>query len=197
MIREGEKRQINAEEVVLGDLVEIKGGDRIPADLRIISSSGCKVREKLSNKNFNMSSLTSQSWQTQSLLKNSKQLREVSIRFCYQSFSHAQHKKEGTFCGVLALGVRLVFTLLMEAFAILSGTVNFFRERTYSLCGVVGAARACSRQVLVAYRLASCSWFATIAWPCWVTIACSCCTSRWSIVGKVSCNDGGVEPCAV
>ncbi|KAF7692623.1 sodium/potassium-transporting ATPase subunit alpha-2 isoform X1 [Silurus meridionalis] len=43
VIREGEKKQINAEEVVLGDLVEIKGGDRIPADLRIISSSSCKV----------------------------------------------------------------------------------------------------------------------------------------------------------
>ncbi|XP_066508073.1 sodium/potassium-transporting ATPase subunit alpha-2 isoform X2 [Hoplias malabaricus] len=43
VIREGEKRQINAEDVVQGDLVEIKGGDRIPADLRIISSSGCKV----------------------------------------------------------------------------------------------------------------------------------------------------------
>ncbi|KAF4076622.1 hypothetical protein AMELA_G00217190 [Ameiurus melas] len=43
VIREGDKKQINAEEVVLGDLVEIKGGDRIPADLRFISSSGCKV----------------------------------------------------------------------------------------------------------------------------------------------------------
>lgn len=43
MIREGEKLQINAELVVQGDLVEIKGGDRIPADLRVISSSGCKV----------------------------------------------------------------------------------------------------------------------------------------------------------
>uniref|UniRef100_W5L3X0 Sodium/potassium-transporting ATPase subunit alpha n=1 Tax=Astyanax mexicanus TaxID=7994 RepID=W5L3X0_ASTMX len=43
VIREGEKRQINAEGVVVGDLVEIKGGDRTPADLRIISSSGCKV----------------------------------------------------------------------------------------------------------------------------------------------------------
>ncbi|XP_067308713.1 sodium/potassium-transporting ATPase subunit alpha-2 [Pseudorasbora parva] len=43
VIREGETFQINAEEVVQGDLVEIKGGDRIPADLRIISSSGCKV----------------------------------------------------------------------------------------------------------------------------------------------------------
>lgn len=36
---------INAELVVQGDLVEIKGGDRIPADLRVISSSGCKVGE--------------------------------------------------------------------------------------------------------------------------------------------------------
>lgn len=27
----------------MGDLVEVKGGDRIPADLRIISASGCKV----------------------------------------------------------------------------------------------------------------------------------------------------------
>lgn len=43
MIREGEKLQINAEEVVGGDLVEVKGGDRIPADLRIISAHGCKV----------------------------------------------------------------------------------------------------------------------------------------------------------
>uniref|UniRef100_A0A673L6A4 Sodium/potassium-transporting ATPase subunit alpha n=1 Tax=Sinocyclocheilus rhinocerous TaxID=307959 RepID=A0A673L6A4_9TELE len=43
VIREGEKMQINAEEVVAGDLVEVKGGDRIPADLRITSSHGCKV----------------------------------------------------------------------------------------------------------------------------------------------------------
>ncbi|KAI1901219.1 hypothetical protein AGOR_G00032050 [Albula goreensis] len=43
VIREGEKLQINAEQVVVGDLVEIKGGDRIPADLRVISSSSCKV----------------------------------------------------------------------------------------------------------------------------------------------------------
>lgn len=44
VIREGEKIQINAENVVVGDLVEVKGGDRVPADLRIISSHGCKVR---------------------------------------------------------------------------------------------------------------------------------------------------------
>ncbi|GFT61079.1 hypothetical protein NPIL_529781, partial [Nephila pilipes] len=32
-----------AEEVVVGDIVEVKGGDRIPADMRIISSQSCKV----------------------------------------------------------------------------------------------------------------------------------------------------------
>uniref|UniRef100_G1RSV7 Sodium/potassium-transporting ATPase subunit alpha n=1 Tax=Nomascus leucogenys TaxID=61853 RepID=G1RSV7_NOMLE len=43
VIRGGEKMQINVQEVVLGDLVEIKGGDRVPADLRLISAQGCKV----------------------------------------------------------------------------------------------------------------------------------------------------------
>ncbi|KAK5621848.1 Sodium/potassium-transporting ATPase subunit alpha-1 [Crenichthys baileyi] len=43
VIRDGEKKSINTEEVVVGDLVEVKGGDRIPADLRIVSAQGCKV----------------------------------------------------------------------------------------------------------------------------------------------------------
>ncbi|KAK2817849.1 hypothetical protein Q7C36_021782 [Tachysurus vachellii] len=43
VIRDGEKKSLNAEEVVVGDLVEIRGGDRIPADLRIIAAHGCKV----------------------------------------------------------------------------------------------------------------------------------------------------------
>lgn len=43
-IRDGEKKEVKAEDVVVGDLVEIKGGDRIPADMRIISAHGCKVR---------------------------------------------------------------------------------------------------------------------------------------------------------
>ncbi|XP_031438332.1 sodium/potassium-transporting ATPase subunit alpha-1b [Clupea harengus] len=43
VVRDGEKKQINAEEVVVGDLVEVKGGDRIPADVRIIAAHGCKV----------------------------------------------------------------------------------------------------------------------------------------------------------
>ncbi|KAK3530179.1 hypothetical protein QTP86_017759, partial [Hemibagrus guttatus] len=43
VIRDGERKSLNAEEVVLGDLVEIRGGDRIPADLRIIAAHSCKV----------------------------------------------------------------------------------------------------------------------------------------------------------
>ncbi|XP_008518698.2 sodium/potassium-transporting ATPase subunit alpha-4 isoform X1 [Equus przewalskii] len=43
VIRGGEKMQINVQNVVVGDLVEVKGGDRIPADIRLISAQGCKV----------------------------------------------------------------------------------------------------------------------------------------------------------
>nr|AAH54591.1 Atp1a1a.3 protein [Danio rerio] len=43
VVRDGEKSVIDAEDVVVGDLVEVKGGDRIPADVRIVSSQGCKV----------------------------------------------------------------------------------------------------------------------------------------------------------
>lgn len=34
---------IPAEEVVVGDLIDVKGGDRIPADMRVIQASGFKV----------------------------------------------------------------------------------------------------------------------------------------------------------
>ncbi|XP_061449555.1 potassium-transporting ATPase alpha chain 2 [Rhineura floridana] len=43
VLRDAEKKDISAEELVVGDIVEIKGGDRIPADIRIIASQGCKV----------------------------------------------------------------------------------------------------------------------------------------------------------
>ena len=43
MIRDGQKAQILAETLVVGDICEVKGGDRIPADLRIITASSMKV----------------------------------------------------------------------------------------------------------------------------------------------------------
>ncbi|KAM5147388.1 LOW QUALITY PROTEIN: potassium-transporting ATPase alpha chain 2-like [Callospermophilus lateralis] len=43
VIRDSEKKIIPAEQLVVGDIVEIKGGDQIPADIRLLSSQGCKV----------------------------------------------------------------------------------------------------------------------------------------------------------
>merc|ERR1719512_48627 len=41
--RNGEKITVKAEELTLGDIVEIKFGDRCPADLRVVESTGMKV----------------------------------------------------------------------------------------------------------------------------------------------------------
>uniref|UniRef100_A0A914XQ54 Sodium/potassium-transporting ATPase subunit alpha n=1 Tax=Plectus sambesii TaxID=2011161 RepID=A0A914XQ54_9BILA len=43
VVRDGQKREVKSQDIVVGDLVEVKGGDRIPADLRIISGHGFKV----------------------------------------------------------------------------------------------------------------------------------------------------------
>lgn len=43
VIRDGQRREILAEEIVVGDLVEIQMGDKIPADIRVIECSGLRV----------------------------------------------------------------------------------------------------------------------------------------------------------
>lgn len=43
VIRGGETLNIVAKEVVVGDLIDLKFGDQIPADVRIIKSQGFKV----------------------------------------------------------------------------------------------------------------------------------------------------------
>merc|ERR1712127_538977 len=43
VVRDGTKITITAEELVIGDLVEVKFGDRMPADVRIIEARGFKV----------------------------------------------------------------------------------------------------------------------------------------------------------
>lgn len=42
-IRGGQKNVINATELVVGDVIEVKFGDRIPADIRVVKASGFKV----------------------------------------------------------------------------------------------------------------------------------------------------------
>merc|ERR1712226_946339 len=43
VVRDGQTQTILAKTVVVGDLIMVKGGDRIPADIRIIEASGMKV----------------------------------------------------------------------------------------------------------------------------------------------------------
>ena len=43
VIREGQKNTIKAEELTVGDIVEVKFGDRVPADIRIIEARQFKV----------------------------------------------------------------------------------------------------------------------------------------------------------
>lgn len=43
VVRNGEKLNLHAEELVVGDIVEVKFGDRVPADIRIVTAHGFKV----------------------------------------------------------------------------------------------------------------------------------------------------------
>jgi len=43
VLRDGEKQNLQAENLCVGDVVEVKFGDRVPADIRIISGHGFKV----------------------------------------------------------------------------------------------------------------------------------------------------------
>ena len=47
--RNGEKITVKAAELTLGDIVDIKFGDRVPADLRVIEARGFKVRHNFLN----------------------------------------------------------------------------------------------------------------------------------------------------
>lgn len=43
VIRDGQTQTVIARELVIGDVVMVKGGDRIPADLRVVEATSCKV----------------------------------------------------------------------------------------------------------------------------------------------------------
>lgn len=45
--RDGEVREVNAEQVVPGDVVWLESGNRVPADMRLLSSQGLEVDESL------------------------------------------------------------------------------------------------------------------------------------------------------
>ena len=43
MKREGEWQRINSEDLVRGDIIHIRGGDRVAADIRIVHTSGLLI----------------------------------------------------------------------------------------------------------------------------------------------------------
>ena len=43
VLRDGKWEQVNARELVIGDIVDEKSGDRIPGDIRILSANSFKV----------------------------------------------------------------------------------------------------------------------------------------------------------
>merc|ERR1712227_181904 len=43
VVRNNEKVNLHAEELVVGDVIEVKFGDRVPADIRVVSAHGFKV----------------------------------------------------------------------------------------------------------------------------------------------------------
>lgn len=49
VIRGGEVESIVSKEVVVGDLIELKFGDQVPADVRITKSQGFKVSISLNH----------------------------------------------------------------------------------------------------------------------------------------------------
>lgn len=47
VVRGGDERELDAEQLVPGDLVRLKSGDAVPADLRLLDSDGLRVDESL------------------------------------------------------------------------------------------------------------------------------------------------------
>ena len=44
MLRDGKKHDITADKLTVGDIIFVKFGDRVPADIRVIEAKGFKVR---------------------------------------------------------------------------------------------------------------------------------------------------------
>ena len=52
VIRDGKKLNLPEKELMKGDLVELKAGDPVPADIRIIAADKCKVKPQEQSEHF-------------------------------------------------------------------------------------------------------------------------------------------------
>ena len=53
VVREGTQKEIEASELVVGDIVQIRGGDKTPADIRMLECHSIKVIQLWSLKSLN------------------------------------------------------------------------------------------------------------------------------------------------
>ncbi|OXU26342.1 hypothetical protein TSAR_006877 [Trichomalopsis sarcophagae] len=123
VIREGEKLTLKAEDLVLGDVVEVKFGDRIPADLRIIESRGFKVDN---------SSLTGES-EPQSRspeFTNENPLESKNLAF------FSTNAVEGTAKGVREVDGDASEAALLKCMELALGDVMGIRRRNKKVCEV-------------------------------------------------------------
>ena len=49
VLRDGQEKKVNAEDLVLGDIVMLKAGDAVPADLRVLECENLKVKKIILN----------------------------------------------------------------------------------------------------------------------------------------------------
>ena len=47
VIRDGKVKEINSEDIVLGDIVDLESGSKIPADLRLIETKNLSIDESI------------------------------------------------------------------------------------------------------------------------------------------------------
>jgi high-affinity K+ transport system ATPase subunit B len=62
VLREGQRQTIPAEELVPGDIVLIKSGDKVPADLRLITSNNLQVSSGVGGQPHGCVRLTVAGW---------------------------------------------------------------------------------------------------------------------------------------
>ena len=53
VVREGTQKEIEASELVVGDIVQIRGGDKTPADIRMLECHSIKVIQLWSLRSLN------------------------------------------------------------------------------------------------------------------------------------------------
>ncbi|XP_078674878.1 sodium/potassium-transporting ATPase subunit alpha-1-like isoform X1 [Branchiostoma floridae x Branchiostoma belcheri] len=118
VIRGGEPLSVDTENVVEGDLVQLKGGDRIPADVRIIEADGFKI---------DMSQLTGES-----------EPQTLSPEFTNPNPIEARNIALATTVGVEGSAKGIVFNtgdrMIMAGTAFLVSRLDFGEERPSYCC---------------------------------------------------------------